>query len=44
MKILALKTLCWIIALVGFFVIVPVMLVWDYLDHAVTDLLNEGLS
>jgi len=44
MKILTLKTLCWSIALVGVFIIVPVILVWDYLDHTLTDLLTDGLS
>jgi len=42
MKVLALKALYWSIAIVGFFVVVPVMLAWDCLDYAVTDLLNEA--
>ena len=43
MKILALKTLCWSIAIVGFCVVVPVMLAWGYLEHVVNDLLTEDL-
>lgn len=44
MKALALSALIWAIALFCFFVVVPAFLAWDYLDHAVTDLISEGMA
>jgi hypothetical protein len=43
MKIFLLQTLCWSIALVSFFIVIPLIMAFDRLERAIVELINEDV-